>query len=126
MNYVEYEYYKSDAGFGGTKLTEAQFVNNRKKAQSFIDRITFHRIELWGLTESEIPDYIRDAVCDLAEQIQAFSESGTGSGGGLKTSESVGKQSVQYSYESGATQESVMYKCAMHYIHGTKFAYRGY
>lgn len=123
MNYVEYEYYKSGSGFGGTKLTEEQFLRNRKKAQAFVDRITFHRIEIWKLTESEIPDYIRDAVCELAEKYQYFSESG--SAGGLKTSESVGKQSVQYQYETGASQETVLMKCAMQYLHGTKFAYRG-
>lgn len=123
MNYVEYEYYKSGSGFGGTKLTEEQFVRNRKKAQAFVDRLTFHRIEIWNLTESEIPDYIRDAVCELAEQYQSFSESGAS--GGLKTSESVGKQSVQYQYETGASQETVLMKCAMQYLHGTKFAYRG-
>lgn len=126
MNYVEYDYYRSNSGFAGAMLTEAQFLNNRKKAQAFIDRITFHRIDLWKLTEDEIPDYIRDAVCALAEQYQAFSDTGAAVGGGLKTSESVGKQSVHYQYEAGATQESVLMKCAMHYIHGTKFAVRGY
>lgn len=124
MNYVEYDYYKSEAGFGGTKLTEEQFNHNRKKAQAFLDRITFHRIEQWGPTQSELPDYIRDAVCDLAEQIQSFSEAGAG--GWLKASETVGKQSVHYLHESGATQETELMKCAMHYIHGTPFAYRGY
>lgn len=126
MNYVDYDYYISSEGFGGTKLTAQEFFNNRKKAQAFVDRITFHRIELWKLTEDEIPDYIRDAVCDLAEQYQAISEAGMGTGGGLISSESVGKQSVHYQYESGATQETVLMKCAMNYIHGTKFAYRGY
>ncbi len=124
MNYADYDYYKSADGFCGTKLTETEFNHNRKQAQAFIDRVTFHRIELWGLTESEIPDYIRDAVCELAEKIQTFSADGAD--GGLKASETVGKQTVHYQYESGATQESVMMKSAMHYIHGTKFAYRGY
>lgn len=124
MIYADYEYYSSPAGFGGTKLTEEEFNHNRKPAQAFIDRITFHRIELWKLTESEIPDYIRDAVCDLAEQIQTFSAAEAG--GGLKVSETVGKQTVHYAHGANASQESVMYKSAMNYIHGTKFAYRGY
>ena len=124
MIYADYDYYTSESGFAGTKLTEAEFNNNRKAAQAFVDRITFHRIELLGLTEDEIPDYIRDAVCELCEQVQSFSDAG--SGGGLKASESVGKQSVTYLHESGATQESVMMKAAMNYIHGTKFACRGY
>lgn len=122
--YVDYDYYKSKSGYGGSKLTEEQFARNLKKAQAFVDRITFRRIETWNLTESEIPDYIKDAVCAVSEQMQAFAESEKN--GALKTSESVGKQSVSYQYASGATQESILAECAMSYLHGTKFAYRGY
>ena len=124
MNYVDYNYYKSEAGYRGTKLTEDQFAHNLKKAQAFLDRLTFRRIEIWNLSESEIPDYIKDAVCALAEQIQAFADSGDN--GALKSSESVGKQSVSYQYASGATQETILAECALNYLHGTKFAYRGY
>jgi len=124
MVYADYAYYTSSTGFAGSKLSETEFNQNRKQAQAFIDRITFHRIELWNISQNDIPDYIKDAVCDLCEKIQTFAEAGAS--GGLKASETVGKQSVTYLHESGATQESVMMKSAMNYIHGTKFAYRGY
>ena len=124
MIYADYDYYKSDAGFAGTKLTEVEFKANRKNAQAFVDRVTFHRIELWGLTEAEIPDYIRDAVCSLCEKMQALEE--MGGAGGLKTSESVGKQSVHYQFATGATRESILMDAAMHYLHSTPFAYRGF
>lgn len=124
MIYADYDYYKSDSGFCGTKLTETEFNANRKSAQALVDRMTFHRIELWGLTEAEIPDYIRDAVCALAEKMQVLEQ--MGGAGGLKTSETVGKQSVHYQYSAGASKESLMMEAAMHYIHGTPFAYRGF
>lgn len=124
MIYADYDYYKSDVGFAGTKLTEAEFKATRKNAQAFVDRVTFHRIELWGLTEAEIPDYIRDAVCALCEKMQALEE--MGGAGGLKTSESVGKQSVHYQFAAGATRESILMDTAMHYLHSTPFAYRGF
>ena len=124
MIYADYDYYKSDAGFAGTKLTEAEFKANRKNAQAFVDRVTFHRIELWGLTEAEIPDYIRDAVCSLCEKMQTLEE--MGGAGGLKTSESVGKQSLHYQFATGATRESILMDTAMHYLHSTPFAYRGF
>ncbi len=124
MIYADYDYYKSEDGFAGTKLTEAEFKANRKNAQAFVDRVTFHRIELWGLTETEIPDYIRDAVCSLCEKMQTFEE--MGGAGGLKTSESVGKQSVHYQFATGATRESILMDTAMHYLHSTPFAYRGF
>ena len=124
MIYADYDYYKSDSGFCGTKLTETEFNANRKSAQALVDRMTFHRIELWGLTEAEIPDYIRDAVCALAEKMQVLEQ--MGGAGGLKTSETVGKQSVHYQYSAGASKESLMMEAAMHYIHGTPFASRGF
>ena len=124
MIYADYDYYKSDVGFAGTKLTETEFKANRKNAQAFVDRVTFHRIELWGLTEAEIPDYIRDAVCSLCEKMRALEE--MGGAGGLKTSETVGKQSVHYQFAAGATRESILMDTAMHYLHSTPFAYRGF
>lgn len=86
--------------------------------------MTFHRIELWGLTEAEIPDYIRDAVCSLCEKMRALEE--MGGAGGLKTSEAVGKQSVHYQFAAGTTRESILMDTAMHYLHSTPFAYRGF
>ena len=124
MIYADYDYYKSDVGFAGTKLTEAEFKATRKNAQAFVDRVTFHRIELWGLTEAEIPDYIRDAVCSLCEKMRALEE--MGGAGGLKTSEAVGKQSVHYQFAAGTTRESILMDTAMHYLHSTPFAYRGF
>lgn len=124
MIYADYDYYKSEDGFAGTKLTETEFKGNRKNAQAFVDRVTFHRIELWGLTEAEIPDYIRDAVCSLCEKMRALEE--MGGAGGLKTSEAVGKQSVHYQFAAGTTRESILMDTAMHYLHSTPFAYRGF
>lgn len=124
MIYADYDYYKSDSGFCGKQLSEEEFNVNRKSAQAFVDRVTFHRVELWGLTEAEIPDYIRDAVCALCEKMQALEE--MGGAGGLKTSESVGKQSVHYQFAAGATRESILMDTTMHYLHSTPFAYRGF
>lgn len=124
MIYADYDYYKSDSGFGGNKLSEEEFNANRKSAQAFVDRVTFHRVELYGLTEAEIPDYIRDAVCALAEKIQALEQ--MGGAGGLKTSETVSKQSVHYQFAAGTTRESILMDTAMHYLHSTPFAYRGF
>ena len=85
----------------------------------FIDEI--HRL---NRVVEEIPDYIRDAVCSLCEKMRALEE--MGGAGGLKTSESVGKQSVHYQFAAGATRESILMDTTMHYLHSTPFAYRGF
>ena len=121
MVYADFAYYQSADGFCGTKLTETQFNEYRVKAQSFVDMITFHRIEEVGMTEEEIPVYVKNTVCALSEYMKRFDDDG----GAIKASETISKQSVSYFREQGSSKESEMLKVAMSYLDGTWLAYRG-
>lgn len=121
MVYADFAYYQSADGFCGTLLTESKFNEYRVKAQAFIDMITFRRIEEVGMTEEEIPVYVKNAVCALAEYMKKFDDDG----GAIKASETISKQSVSYFREQGASKESEMLKVAQSYLDGTWLAYRG-
>lgn len=121
MNYADYAYYKSKDGFAGTRLTEDQFLEYRTQAQGFVAMITFRRIEEVGMTEEDIPAYVKNAVCAIADYLKAYDDNG----GALKASETVSKHSVTYLREQGTTKESEMLRLAGMYLDGTWLAYRG-
>lgn len=121
MHYADYTYYAAKYGFAGTKLNEAQFLTYRNQAQGFVAMITFHRIEESGITEDEIPNAVKNAVCAVAEYLKAYDDNG----GTLKASETVSKHAVTYYREQGTSKESEMRKIAGVYLDGTWLAYRG-
>ena len=121
MIYVSYESYKSEEGFGGNSLTEEQFIAQRKKAQGFVDLITFDRIH--KMAPEDIPDNVKDAVCSLTEWLKTFDDGG---GGALKASETIKSQSVTYVRDAGASKDSEMYKIAMGYLEHSPLTYRGF
>lgn len=68
MIYATYEYYTEN--YGGTALTESEFPKYAKRASAEIDHVTFGRIS--NMTEEEIPEAVRDAMCDVAERLHHY------------------------------------------------------
>ena len=65
--YATYSYYK-DKYFG--KLEADDFYANEKRACAEIDHVTFGRCK--KMSEQEIPDEVRDAVCAVVDLLYRF------------------------------------------------------
>ena len=65
--YATYSYYK-DKYFG--KLDSGDFYANVKRACAEIDHVTFGRCK--KMSEQEIPDEVRDAVCAIVDLLYRF------------------------------------------------------
>ncbi len=68
MAYATYEYYTTE--YFGDILTEKEFPKYAKRASAEIDHVTFGRLS--NMPESEIPDVVRDAMCDVAEKLHEY------------------------------------------------------
>lgn len=68
MIYATYEYYTKE--YYGTALTEQEFPKYAKRASAEIDHVTFGRIS--NMTDDQIPDAVRDAMCDVAEKLHHY------------------------------------------------------
>lgn len=119
MSYVDYDYYKSDAGFTGVALDERQFMQYRKRAEEFIDAVTFKRLHAY--TPERIPECVKDAVCELAEWLNNYDETG----GQVKQSETVGSYSVTYSKPRTVRKEDDMLRIVRMHLSGSDLLYRG-
>lgn len=69
MTYATYAYYVGT--YGGNSIPESEFPKYAKKASAEIDHVTFGRLK--RKTDDEIPDEVRDAVCDVAERMHKIS-----------------------------------------------------
>lgn len=64
FQYLTYDEYKS---FGGT-VSEEAFPNLNKRAQYFLDYITFDRIPQCWKNHDELPEYIKLAMVDIIDE----------------------------------------------------------
>ena len=66
--YATYSYYKNQ--FFGGKLEAEDFYRYAKRACAEIDHVTFGRCK--KMSEQEIPDEVRDAVCAIVDLLYRF------------------------------------------------------
>lgn len=110
---VEYLFYKEE--FQGELLPEALFNKYEVKARYFINQISFGRISMIPFTKE-----IKFSICAVAEKMRVFDLEG-----GIKSSESIGKKSINYYIERKTSREGILYKEAYIYLAGTGLLYRG-
>lgn len=72
--YADYRYYKER--YGGSSIPEDQFKRCSRWATKLVDQITFGRVQ--KMAYSEVPDFVKDAVCAASEcyYLQWQSEAG--------------------------------------------------
>lgn len=119
MIYATYEYY-TDAYFGKA-LTEKEFPKYAKRASAEIDHVTFGRIS--KMTNDEIPDAVRDAMCDVAEKLHWYDST---AGGGSIASENTDGYSVSYRDMGSSTFQNREIRAAIRtYLANTGLMFRG-
>jgi len=119
MIYATYEYYTTE--YNGTALTEQEFPKYAKRASAEIDHVTFGRLST--LPDDQIPDAVRDAMCDVAEQFHQYA---TTAEGGSIASESNDGYSVSYRDTGGtAAQQREIRATIRTYLAVTGLMYRG-
>lgn len=119
MAYATYEYYTAE--YGGSTLTEAEFRKYARRASAEIDHVTFDRLK--NLSDDMIPDAVRDATCEVAEQLHHFA---TTANGGSIASENNDGYSVSYRDTGGtAGQQQEIWATIRTYLANTGLMYRG-
>ena len=97
MAYADFTYYEDT--FLGKTIAEADFPRLALRASAVIDQITFGR----AATDTENTNAIKNAMCAVAEEIQAQESAGSVDG---ITSESQGRYSVSYGSNSSKTKSN--------------------
>lgn len=119
MIYATYEYYITE--YYGTALTEQEFPKYAKRASAEIDHVTFGRLST--LPDNQIPDAVRDAMCDVAEQLHQYA---TTAEGGSIASENNDGYSVSYRDTGGiAAQQREIRATIRTYLAVTGLMFRG-
>lgn len=114
MNFTTYDFYKDV--YGGDKIPSKYFSRISIKASYIINKYTFNRV-----TKDNITDDIQIATCALSDKIYKIEQDG-----GIKISETIGKQSVTYVRgNSNTTEEDIYYKTVYDYLVHTGLMYRG-
>ena len=110
--YVDYDFYKNT--FGGTLITAERWARVATRADMFIDRITFNRLQDWPPEKEAHWISVRFAVCALAEAMElvriqknqalksAMAESVSAQGGRVKSITS-GRESITYADDYTST-----------------------
>lgn len=118
MIYADYEYYTGT--FGGSAISAADFPRLARRASAEVDHVTFGRI----LKLDEIPDAVKDAVCEVAEKLQEQENSEKNSAG--IASENNDGYSVSYRDDGGeAGRAHERYLAIRSYLAVTGLMYRG-
>ena len=103
--YVDYEFYRDT--FGGVVITEEKWTGVATRADMFIDRITYNRLQDYSPEKEAAWISVRFAVCALAEAMElvriqknqaiksAMAESVSAQGGRVKSITS-GRESITY------------------------------
>ena len=119
MAYADYTYYATE--FGGTAIAESDFPRLALKASAVIDQLTFGR----AVTDTEYPSQIKNAMCAVAEEIQAIE---TSDGSEYVTSESEGSYSVSFSADAveSRTDEQRYYDAAKVWLANTFLMFAGF
>ena len=113
--YCDMTYYTNT--YGGTTIPSTQFTNLELKVRSYIDNITFNRLQGESVT---IPSEVKNAMCEMMEYKYKILNDG-----GIKSTESVGNTSTSYVVDSTTTEKKEMYKIAKTYLGNTDLLYRG-
>lgn len=110
--YVDYDFYQEM--YGGELITEERWTTVGTRADMFVDRITFNRLQDWPPEKEANWISIRFAICALAEAMEmvrtqkkqalksALSESVSGQSGRVKSVTS-GKESITYADDYTST-----------------------
>lgn len=112
--YVDYNYYAQ--AFLGTVIPEKSFPKAEKRAEAFINRITFGRIKRL----SEIPLEVKDAICAVAEYRYQADKMAPG-----VRSENIEGYSVSYGDTTESDRNAELYGVAKNYLSDTGLLYRG-
>lgn len=113
MVYADYTYYTEQ--FGGQNVPEAAFLSLARKANNYLDYVTFGRLR----SLQNQSDEAKDACCALVELLYKAEEEG----GKAIASETVGKHSVSYVEQESIKQQ--MYSLVSQYLAHTGLMYRG-
>lgn len=113
--YVDFTYYRDS--FGGKTIPEASFNSYERKARTFLDHITFNRLQN---DATLITDAVKECLCDIMECNLKLDNDG-----GIKSSESVGNHSVAYVVNPNTTEYSKYYSIAKMYLGHIGLLYRG-
>lgn len=119
MIYADADYYQNKYLLGRAEVIPlSEFLFWAKQASLEVDRHTMNRLH--GTNDYELPDRVKDCVCDLAEYLYVQEEN---AGYGAISSETVGPHSVSYDTESvaGTSSESIISK----YLSNTGLLYKG-
>ena len=108
MAYVDFDYYAFQ--FGGTAIGSPElFTKNARKAEAYIDKITFGQI-------IDVTDAVKNAVCAVCDIFAGYDHVGV-------ASESNDGYSVSYSSDESARARE-MYKAAQMFL-PSELLYRG-
>lgn len=119
MIYATYEYYTGE--YFGTALTKQEFPKYAKQASAEIDHVTFGRLST--LPDDQIPDAVRKAMCNVADQIHQYTK--TAEGGSI-SSETNDGYSVSYRDTGGiAAQQREIRATIRTYLAVTGLMFRG-
>lgn len=115
--YVDFDYYSES--YGGSLISSADFGYYERKAESYINAVTFGRVSADSLT-----DDIKDAVCDVSEM---FFRAGKNPSANGITSEKIGDYSVSYGGVTSGNPEfkSLLYAAVKLRLGNTGLLYRG-
>lgn len=112
--YVDYNYYAQ--AFLGTVIPEKSFPKVEKRAEAFVNRITFGRIKRL----SEVPPEVKDAICAVAERRYYLDKKTPG-----VKSENIEGYAVSYADTTESSENAELYGVAKNYLSDTGLLYRG-
>ena len=72
--FVDFDYYQNE--YGGSELTENEFVNLSKKSERIIDSLMGNKIFYDNLSNypSKVINFIKDCICENAEFLKNVNE----------------------------------------------------
>lgn len=117
--YVDYEFYRDT--FGGVVITEERWASVATRADMFIDRITYNRLQDYSPEKEAHWISVRFAVCALAELMdtirgykaeahRAATAGGATAQGGRVKSVTSGRESITYA--EGTNSITALYMAA--------------
>lgn len=120
MNYADEEYYKNEYLCGKEAVINAAFDFYARAATAEIKRFTGRNID-----EGNIPDFVKNCCCELAETIYTHEKTTADCSG--KSSESVGGWSVSYESkeQTEANFNNAVSDCIYKWLSGTGLLFSG-
>ena len=115
MAYADYAYYTDE--YFGTAITETAFPRLAMRASHWLDRLTFNR----AADDVDNEDAIKNAMCAIAEDIQASEQSN-----GEIQSETIGQNSVTYVASASLSDGQTYLQSASLYLGNTGLLFGGF